>query len=173
MLDRERIAALLEELDVELAADGIRAEMFVVGGAAMALAFNTRRATRDIDAVFEPKAKVYEAAAIVQAHHADLDDGWLNDAVKGLLLGADPSATVAHASDALTVKIASPGYLFALKAAAARVDRDADDIELLYRELGFGSAGEAFEFLEATFPDLSLLPRTQYLIEDIADIVGK
>ncbi len=39
--------------------------MYVVGGAAIALAFDERRATRDIDAVFEPKAAVYEAADVV------------------------------------------------------------------------------------------------------------
>lgn len=36
--------------------------MYVVGGAAIALAFDERRATRDIDAVFEPKASIYDEA---------------------------------------------------------------------------------------------------------------
>ena len=65
--------------------------MYVVGGAAIALAFDERRATRDIDAVFEPKSVVYEAAAVV-AEQLRLPAGWLNDAVKGFLEGDDPAA---------------------------------------------------------------------------------
>jgi len=47
----EDIVALLGEIGDDLADKDLRAEMFIVGGATMALAYNTRRATRDIDAV--------------------------------------------------------------------------------------------------------------------------
>jgi hypothetical protein len=39
--------------------------MYAVGGAAIALAFDERCSTRDIDAVFEPKNVVYGAASAV------------------------------------------------------------------------------------------------------------
>ncbi len=64
-LDKQQIIDLLTELGDEMQGRGQRAEMFIVGGAAMALAFDSRRATRDIDAVFVPKAAVYEAARAV------------------------------------------------------------------------------------------------------------
>ena len=57
-LDKQQILDLLAELGDEMQSRGQRAEMFIVGGAAMALAFDARRATRDIDAVFVPKAAV-------------------------------------------------------------------------------------------------------------------
>lgn len=82
MLDRVAIEDLLGDLAAELEARGVRGDMFVVGGAAMALAYDARRATRDVDAVFEPKLVVYEAAAAVAARRA-LPGDWLNDAVKG------------------------------------------------------------------------------------------
>lgn len=91
ILGRDEIIALLTDLGEELEGQGLRAELFVVGGAAMALAFSTRRATRDVDAVFEPKLEVYEAAAQVAARQ-DLPSDWLNDAVKGLLPGPDPQS---------------------------------------------------------------------------------
>ncbi len=50
----------------------------VVGGAAIALAYDERRSTRDIDAVFVPKMHVYRAAARVAADRG-LPVGWLND----------------------------------------------------------------------------------------------
>lgn len=91
-MEREEIVAALTALAAELRRRETTAEMYVVGGAAIALAFDERRATRDIDAVFEPKSVVYEAAAAVAAER-DLPSGWLNDAVKGFLAGDDPNAT--------------------------------------------------------------------------------
>jgi len=168
LLRKEEIRQLLAELGDELAAHGVRGELFVVGGAAMALAFNTRRATRDIDGVFEPKTIVYEASARVAARHGEeLGDEWLNDAVKGFLLGDDPAATVMLDHPGLRVRVASPRYLFAMKVAAARVERDADDIAALYRLSGFTDLEDALQFVEHTYPHLVLLPRVQYLLEEL------
>jgi len=53
-LGREDIRALLDDLSAELAARGARAELFLVGGAALAVAYDATRSTRDLDAVFIP-----------------------------------------------------------------------------------------------------------------------
>jgi hypothetical protein len=143
MLNQELIEKYLQNLGEVLAGRGVRGEMFVVGGAAMALAYNVRRATKDIDAVFEPKSEIYQAAAEIAANSSFLNEGWLNDAVKGMLLGADPNATVKFDHPGLRVSVASPRYLFAMKVAASRVARDADDIEVLYRLSGFTTLDEA------------------------------
>jgi hypothetical protein len=66
-MDRSEIIDALTALAGELERRGVVAEMYVVGGAAIALAFDERRATRDIDAVFEPKDVVYEATATAAA----------------------------------------------------------------------------------------------------------
>lgn len=87
--DRAQLEALLNELGHDLAQRGIRGDLFVVDGAAMALAHSTRRTTTDIDAVFEPKTPVYATARRIAVRH-DLPDNWLNDAVKGMLPGPDP-----------------------------------------------------------------------------------
>ncbi len=168
MLDAAAINELLTELSGDLHAQGIRGEMFIVGGAAMALAYNTRRATKDIDAVFEPKMVVYEAAARIADDHPELDSNWLNDAVKGLLPGSDPNATVVFDRPGLVVRVASPGYLFAMKVAASRVERDVDDIIALYRLCGFGSVAESLDHIGAVYPGLTLEPRAQFLLEEIA-----
>jgi hypothetical protein len=44
-MDRDEIAELLHELGVRIDRRGARGEMFLVGGAAMALAYSTRRST--------------------------------------------------------------------------------------------------------------------------------
>ena len=87
-LGREEIRALLDDLSAELAARGARAELFLVGGAALAVAYDATRATRDLDAVFVPTGIVRQAAAAV-AEHRGLTEDWLNDAVKGFLPGPD------------------------------------------------------------------------------------
>jgi hypothetical protein len=119
-LGHDQIVALLTDLGHELTANGLRGDLFVVGGAAMAFALNTRRATRDVDAVFEPKAEVYSAARRVAARH-ELPDDWLNDAVKGLLPGPDPQSRPVLDVPGLRVSVPSARYLLALKVAAARV----------------------------------------------------
>lgn len=67
-LGREDIRALLDDLSAELAARGARAELFLVGGAALAVAYDATRATRDLDAVFIPADVVRQAAAAVAEH---------------------------------------------------------------------------------------------------------
>lgn len=62
-LGRDEIRALLDDLSGELAARGARAELFLVGGAALAVAYDATRATRDLDAVFMPTEVVRQAAA--------------------------------------------------------------------------------------------------------------
>lgn len=166
MLDRERLLELLGDLAAELDAEGIHGEMFVVGGAAMALAYNTRRATRDMDAVFEPKVAVYEAARRV-AEARGLEGDWLNDAVKGFLPGADLGASVLFERPGLAVRVASARYLLAMKVLAARVERDEDDIRRLFELCGLRTAREGLDLVAATYPSLLIQPRVQYLLEEL------
>lgn len=160
MFDKEQIERLLNELGTELINDGVRAEMFIVGGAAMALAYNTRRATRDIDAVFEPKQNVYQAAARVGSKYG-LPADWLNDSVKGLLPGADPEQRTYFESPGISISVASPKYLLALKVAAARVDRDTDDIQALAKICGLSSADEILTATEQIMGERRRVARPQ------------
>jgi hypothetical protein len=166
LLDRDRIIGLLTELGSMLAARGERADVFVVGGAAMALAYSTRRSTRDLDAVFEPKQAVSAAAKEIARAH-DLPEDWLNDAVKGFLPGSDPNATTLFEQPGISVRIASPRYLFAMKAAAARIERDAEDLQFLYRICGFGSLDEALDCVAAHYPPHLLSPKSELLLREL------
>lgn len=90
-IGRKDIRALLDDLSAELATCGTRAELFLVRGAALAVAYDATRATRDLGAVFIPSDVVRQAAATV-ARRRGLAEDWLNDAVKGFLPGPDPDA---------------------------------------------------------------------------------
>jgi hypothetical protein len=82
LLDRAEIQSLIAELGERCAAKGINAEMFLVGGAAMALVYSRLRTTRDLDAIFEPKALVYQEVRRL-ADDRGLPPDWLDDGVKG------------------------------------------------------------------------------------------
>jgi hypothetical protein len=58
--DKQGLIDAFELLDEELARRGVRAELFVVGGAAMAIAYDARRTTTDVDAIFVPSDVVRE-----------------------------------------------------------------------------------------------------------------
>jgi hypothetical protein len=51
-MDRSAILHAFEELAGELHQEGLQADIFVVGGAAITIAFEERAATRDVDAPF-------------------------------------------------------------------------------------------------------------------------
>lgn len=166
-MDRREILEALTALAQELDTRGVSAEMYVVGGAAIALAFDERRATRDIDAVFEPKVVVYEAAGVV-AEQLGLPGGWLNDAVKGFLAGSDPAAAPVLDLPGLRCLAASPETLLALKVLAHRVGEDEADVRLLAAELGLARAEEVLEVAERTYGD-RLDPAARFFVEQLFD----
>ncbi|WP_166345950.1 DUF6036 family nucleotidyltransferase [Phytoactinopolyspora limicola] len=167
-LDRAGIVSLLESLSDELAQRATQADIFLVGGAAMALAYDARRATRDLDGVFAPTAAVRQAAAAVAEDHG-LEEDWLNDAVKGFLPGPDPDPRLFFETRYLRVSVASPRYLLAMKLRASRVDTDVDDIRFLMRECGFNTVEDGLELLQRSYPAAVIEPKTQYLLAEIVE----
>ena len=164
-MKRAEIIAALTDLATELHRRGTSADMYVVGGAAIALAFDERRATRDIDAVFEPQSAVYEAAATV-GQKRGLPEGWLNDAVKGFLAGDDPDASPVLDLPGLRCLAASPRTLLALKVLAHRVGEDEDDVRLLAAALGLDRADQVLAVAEETFGD-RLDAAARFFVEEI------
>jgi hypothetical protein len=168
--DRDRIIELLTELGSRLGDQGIRAEMFIVGGAAMALAYNRERLTRDIDAVFEPKSLIYAEARRIAAEKGIPED-WLNDGVKGFLPDhPDTGAQTLFVAPGISVSVASPEFVFAMKAAAARVEEDTEDIELLARVLGITTSREALGIVERFYNRARLSPKTQFILQEMFDV---
>ncbi|MCP9485806.1 MAG: hypothetical protein MSC30_08080 [Gaiellaceae bacterium MAG52_C11] len=166
-MDRDEITRLLLELGRRLDASGLAAEIYVVGGAAIALAFDERRSTRDIDAVFEPKLAVY-AEAERMASELGLPPGWLNDGVKGFLAGPDAEAVPALEAPGIRVSTASPRMLLALKVLAHRVEEDEDDVRLLARFLGLSSAASVLAVAEDVFGD-RLDVAARFFVEQLFD----
>ncbi|MBJ7608215.1 MAG: hypothetical protein JF887_02130 [Candidatus Dormibacteraeota bacterium] len=166
MFNRDAALQALEELASVLAARGIEGRLFVVGGAAMAIAFDARRMTRDIDAVFEPKSQVYNAAHEV-GERLGLPDDWLNDAVKGFVPGTDPEALPIFVRPGLAVSAASARFLLAMKLRAARAEQDVGDIRFLANLLGLRTRDEVLRVATERYSAEDLPPRARFLVEEL------
>jgi hypothetical protein len=148
---RATIVGALQALGDELTQRGVRGQVFVVGGAAMALAYSTRRVTRDIDAVFEPKAVIYEAARKV-AEDLGLPEDWLNDAAKAFMPGPDEDPRPIPEIEGIEITTASPRYLLAMKLMATRIGEDDEDIEVLLEQCEIKDIQQALDLFERMYP---------------------
>jgi hypothetical protein len=169
-LTKTDILRLFDLLNQELAAQDASGELYVVGGAVMCLAFGARDATKDVDALFKPARVIREAATRV-AETAGVEQGWLNDAVKGYFSPRgefDPFLDLSH----LKVYVAHPAYLLAMKCAALRLGEefhDLDDVRYLLRHLDVHSANEALEIVSRYIDEEQLLPKTRLILESLFD----
>ncbi len=166
MLDRRRIVALLGELAGRLNSRGLEADLYVVGGTAMALAYDRLRVTRDIDSVGEPMAVIEAEAREMAAIHRDLPADWLSARVMPLLPRSfDADRIEALAWPGLTVNVASPRRLLAMKVRAGRYDRDLQDIWVLCQVLELVRLDQVWDIVEEVWG-------SGMLRDDVALLVG-
>jgi hypothetical protein len=161
-LTADEIRQLLTELGRRLAAQGVEGSIYLVGGAAIALSFDRRRVTVDIDAVFHPETTVVDQAAQMATEHG-LPDDWLNSSARAFMPGGDDDA-VTFEVPGMTIAVASPEHLLAMKMAAFRAT-DLPDLELLFRELGISTPEQAADIaLQVYGEDTVVLPERDELI---------
>jgi hypothetical protein len=164
----ERICQLLEALNAELAAESVRGEIYLAGGAVMCLVFRARQATKDIDALLIPAAELRRAAQRV-GQREGLEDGWLNDAVKGFF-SASGRFEVYQEFSHLKVFAPHPEYLLAMKCLAMRLGeefQDRNDVAVLLNVLGLRRLEEVEGVLARYFPLERYPVRTRYVLADL------
>ena len=88
LLGRADLEQAFTALGERLARRGVVADVFIVGGAAMALAYDASRVTRDVDARFLPHGIVLEEARRV-ADDLGLPPWWLNEQASVYISGKD------------------------------------------------------------------------------------
>jgi hypothetical protein len=123
LLERKDIESAFTRLGERLARRGVVADIYVIGGAAMAMAYDARRSTRDIDAVFEPHGVVREEADAVAAE-LGLPRWWLNEQASTYVApGGDAEAPRVFEGRGIRVAAASARHLLAMKTLAAGTPR--------------------------------------------------
>lgn len=170
-LRKDDVEMLLAQLGERLDAKGVQAEIYVVGGAAMLLAYNSDRATADIDAILLPSEVVLEEASLM-AVELGLPDDWLNDKVKVSMPHLPDSAPrEVFKAPGISVQVASPEYLLGMKATASRMSlRDKTDAALLCRQLGIDTTDKLIDVIaRSTGTPVRLEPRRWYLEEIVVE----
>ncbi|HET9894951.1 MAG TPA: DUF6036 family nucleotidyltransferase [Streptosporangiaceae bacterium] len=168
LLDRDSIKDAFRRLGDRLVRRGVVADIYVIGGAAMALAYDGRRSTRDIDAVFKPHGVVLEEARSVAAE-LGLPSWWLNEQASAYVArGGDPTAPRVFDHPGLRVSAASPEHLLAMKVLAAR-RRDAEDMRYLVKHLNLSSSAEVLDACARVFPDEHVPDRAKLILADLFD----
>ena len=111
LLGREELERAFTALGERLARRGVVADVFVVGGAAMALAYDATRVTRDVDARLVPHGIVLEDARRV-ADDLGLPPWWLNEQATAYISGKDdPGKRRVFDHPGLRVMAASPEHV--------------------------------------------------------------
>ncbi len=149
----DRLEAAFRELSRDLRWRRVRAHVYIVGGAAIALGFDNRRHTMDVDALIETgHGPVVEAVHRI-GRRRGWPDTWLNeDAVSAIPRGRDGRARTVYGDGNLVVTAASAEHLLAMKVRASRL-KDREDIVLLTKHLGLSSAREVFDLHDEAFPE--------------------
>jgi Nucleotidyltransferase of unknown function (DUF6036) len=164
-VNAEEIKRYLTELNEELRTMDVKGEICLYGGAVMALVYDARPDTKDVDAIFKPAALIRDAAARVAAAN-DLRPDWLNDGVKGFLV--EHKQRILLDLSNLKVFVPEPDYLLAMKAIAARYNtQDASDVKVLVDLLQMKSANEVLDVVEKYYPRNQIRPATQFFIEEL------
>jgi hypothetical protein len=173
VLGRDQIVAALARVAALLRERQTQGEICLLGGTVMVLAFKARPATKDVDAIFEPAAKLREVAALVQ-EELGLPEDWLNDGAKGFV-SAQHQVTEGDLPqfDGLRVTAPTAEYMLAMKCMASRIAHadtdpsDAADIRFLLDRLGIKTVDKALAIVGSFYPPDRVPPRAAYLLEDI------
>jgi len=97
-LDREALIELLDELARQLGRRKVRVQVYLIGGAAMSLAFDRSRTTHDVDARIDSGHGALTEAVREIARERELPDSWLNEQAtanipKSRTSGREPSTS--------------------------------------------------------------------------------
>ncbi len=158
-MGRKQIQDAFEELSNELRSQRIKEHLYIVGGAAIAMAFRDSRHTFDIDALMlEGHGPVFDASRRI-ARRNGWPERWLNEAaVAAIPLEPDRRARTVYASSNLVVSAASPQHLLAMKVRASR-QKDVDDILLLVSLLKLKTVEELLAIHDEVFSRVPISPR--------------
>ena len=176
-LHKEELLSGLRRIDELAREEGVLVEMTLYGGAALAIAYDLRDTTRDVDvAIHTQTGKARELIRRV-ADENEWDENWINDGVKGFLSANEEVARMEafdNGEAGLSIFVASPRYLFAMKCLAMRVgeaghDGDREDIENLAGLAGVRTTQEALDLISSFYPDNQVSEKVQFGVEEIME----
>jgi hypothetical protein len=177
LLDKNDILRGLELLSTKARDAYITVDLAIYGGAALALAFDMRAATRDVDAVIQSHHSFVRNAVREIAVEYDWPENWFNDGVKGFISTSEQLRLMqdfqGSQQGGLRVHVPTPEYLLAMKCMAMRIDdpdasHDVADIKNLARLLHIETPEAFFDIIAQFYPSAKITPKTAFGVEEIA-----
>ncbi len=170
MLSVAQIKSLFHALNEELSKMKVRGEIGLCGGAVMCLVFHARKATKDVDGIFQPTGEIRKASIKV-AKKFGLPQNWLNDAAKAYFHANPPREPVMELSH-LRIWAPPADYMLAMKSVSARFDtHDKEDVVFLVKYLDLKTAEEIFDVIRRYYPDQQVPAKTKFFVEELLEIV--
>jgi hypothetical protein len=175
-MNKSTILQALQHLGELALNEGVRLEVSIYGGAAFLLAYNSREATKDIDALLYPK-EIGERLVAQVARERDLPSDWLNSDVSQFVspnIESKRRLSEIEEATGLIVHVPSAEYLLAMKALACRrpigtYRGDIDDLSFLINKMKIRSLDRIQEALDRFYPDDVLLPHHRTLLQTLID----
>jgi hypothetical protein len=152
-MDRNEIEGALRDLATVLDGRGIHARVYLVRGAAMVLAYQSRFSTEDVDGSGYPTDEVLAVAGEI-ATQRGLSPNWLDDSGKVYLpVAKEPDWRPVFKVGTVEIVVADERTLLAMKMRASRGKRDEADIRFLLDRCRVDSIAEARELYDEFFPE--------------------
>ena len=145
-LSKDKILEYFGEINQKLIEIGKHGEIIIAGGAALAVAFNARNSTRDIDAIFRPSEVMRKIIKNIAEEHG-LPEDWLNDGVKGFITEKMKREKYLSLSNLDVYNIDAAGLL-AMKLTSARIyAKDMEDSIFLMKLLDIKEIVDLFDII--------------------------
>jgi hypothetical protein len=147
-LSKQDVITALARLGQLAQENGEVIELLLFGGSVMVLVFDARQTTRDVDVMILAPSEVQKVREMAKtvAQERSWPEDWLNDAVKGFIVGTSRGPVV-FASTGIEVRRPAFEQLLAMKLCAWRDDVDIADAERLLQELP-GAYNEVWQKVE-------------------------
>ena len=170
VLTAKRIDDLFAAVDSGLGGARLAApvKIVVVGGAAVAMQWNPRRTTYDVDIVSEGIPEQFWRVVATVGREAELDEDWLNAAARVKApTGPTPGGpTEIYRGPNLRVYGAGAHFVLAMKLLSGR-EVDRGDMPALLDATRPESPDELYELVEQAYPHAQIPASTRYIIETV------
>lgn len=154
-LTRDEVIDVLRQVGELLQEQGLEAHIYIVGGAAMAMVFDSRRTTRDVDAAIRSHHEEFDRAVKIVAERTGLAPDWVNSNASAFIPNHPDEEAVEMNLPGLRVAVASPEHLIAMKLRAMR-RRDLDDLEVLFHHCHVETPEQAAAIHDKLFGDADI-----------------
>jgi hypothetical protein len=179
-MKRKEILDALARLGRLSAEAGIRLEVSLYGGTVFLLAYNSREATRDVDAILKPPEDGRRLVLQV-AREMGLPQDWLNSEVSQFVSPSGESKrrlVEIEEATGLIVHVPTGKYLLAMKALACRrpiagYKGDVEDLRFLIRKLGIRTVAEIQTIVDGFYPDDVIRPQDEALLQTLMPADGE